>query len=148
MLTGKPVKSTDLTDLLQMIAKLCAFHDDTSRMDLAEANRQFIHGPLTAFIARKHEAPVGYLVLCPHWRPAETGDLLEIAHLFVEQAERGRGIGRALIAQAQRFARHNKACRLVIGTALTNPTAATIYRQMGFDEIVQAAGPRFRVDFA
>jgi GNAT superfamily N-acetyltransferase len=131
-----------------MIAKLCAFHGDTSRMGLAAAQAKFINGPLTAFIATQNGTPAGYLVLEPHWRPMQSGDLLDIAHLFVEDQARGSGIGRALIGHARDYARQTNACRLVIGTSPNNPQAAAIYRSMGLPEITQQPGPRFEVPLA
>jgi len=138
----------DLAPLCAMIGKLCAFHGDACVMDHEDAQARFIDGPLTAFIAKADGVPVGYLVLEPHWRPMHAGDLLDIAHLFVEEPARGQGVGRAMIARAQQFAYKTGAHRLVIGTAPENPTAAMVYRQMGFAEITHRPGPRFEVPIA
>jgi GNAT superfamily N-acetyltransferase len=147
MLNIHQVTPEDLPAILRMIEKLCAFHGDTCQMDLDDAQAQFIAGPLVAFIAHEKGLPVGYLVLEPHWRPMHGGPLVDIAHLFVEEAMRGRGIGRALIAQAQQHAGAIGACRLVIGTAPDNPTAAAVYNAMGFAQIMTQPGPRFEVGF-
>ena len=114
----------DMTDLLHMIGKLCAFHGDICQMGLADAQAQFTHGPLSAFIARENGRAVGYCVIEPHWRPMETGPMLDIAHLFVEEALRGRGIGNALIDNAISYASAQGASRLTIGTSPDNPAAA------------------------
>lgn len=135
----------DLPALLPMIRKLCAFHGDPCHMGLAEAQARFIDGPLTALIARENGRAVGYAVLEPRWRPMETGDLIDIAHLYVTEQARGHGVGRALIAAAQQMALEKGASGLVIGTAPDNPGAAAAYRAMGLDEITTQPGARFRI---
>lgn len=139
------VTPKDIPDLLFMIRKLCAFHGDACLMGLADTQAQFIGGSLTGFIAREAGHAVGYAVLEPHWRPMHSGPMLDIAHLFVEEPLRGRGIGKALIETARSYAAHNGACRLVIGTSPMNPGAAAAYRAMGFAEITSAPGPRFEI---
>ncbi len=135
----------DIADLLGMIRKLCAFHGDTCVIGLADLQAQLIGGPLTGLIARTGGTPAGYAVLEPHWRPMQHGNLLDIAHLFVEEPLRGRGIGKALIAAAATHARQAGACRLVIGTSPVNPGAAAAYRAMGLAEISTPPGPRFEI---
>ncbi len=139
------VTPKDIPALLRMIGKLCAFHGDSCQMGLAETQERFCDGPLVGFIAYQDGIPVGYAVLEPHWRPMQRGDLLDIAHLFVEEPHRGKGIGHALIAEAKAYAMESGASRLVIGTSPDNPGAAAAYRAMGFSEFTQMPGPRFRV---
>lgn len=139
------VTPKDMPDLLGMIRKLCAFHGDTCVMGLAATQAQFIDGPLTGLIARRDGKAAGYAALEPHWRPMLHGDLLDIAHLFVEEPLRGRGIGKALIAAARTHAMLVGASRLVIGTSPDNPGAAAAYRAMGLAEISTAPGPRFEI---
>ena len=140
-----PVTPKDIPALLAMIRKLCAFHGDTCVMGLADTQATFIGGPLTGFIAKAGGRPVGYAALEPHWRPMHQGPLIDIAHLYVEEAQRGRGIGRALIAAARDHANSIGACRLVIGTHPDNAAAAAAYRAMGLAEITQTPGPRFAI---
>lgn len=141
------VTPKDLPDLLKMIGKLCAFHGDACQMGLADAQAQFIVGPLIAFIARNDEQAAGYCVLEPHWRPMETGPMLDIAHLFVEEPLRGRGIGKALIGAAVACAGAQGASRLTIGTSPDNPGAAAAYKRMGHTEITTTPGARFDIAF-
>ena len=135
----------DIPALLAMIRKLCAYHGDTCRLGLADAQAQLIEGPLVALMARLSHQTVGYAVLEPHWRPMDDGPLFDIAHLYVEEASRGRGVGAALIASARTQARDLGASRLVIGTSPVNPGAAAAYRAMGLTEITKAPGPRFEI---
>ncbi|MEL7180024.1 MAG: GNAT family N-acetyltransferase [Pseudomonadota bacterium] len=139
------VTPKDIPDLLGMIRLLCAFHGDRCQMGLADTQAKFIDGPLTGFIARQDGKAVGYAALEPHWRPMHHGDLYDIAHLFVVEPARGRGLGKALIAACRRFAEAKEAYRLVIGTSPVNPGAAAAYRAMGLDEITTMPGPRFEI---
>ena len=145
MIDISKVTPKDLPDLHAMIGKLCAFHGDTCLMGLADAQAQFIDGPLIGLIARQAMRPVGYAVLEPHWRPMNTGAMLDITHLFVAEDMRGRGVGKALIGSAKDYAAQSGACRLTIGTSPANPSAATAYRAMGHAEITTAPGPRFEI---
>lgn len=142
------VTPKDVPNLLAMIRKLCAFHGDDCMMGLAETQAQFIDGPLLGLIARHGKRALGYAVLEPHWRPMHNGPMLDIAHLFVEEPERGRGIGKALIAAAKDHATQSGASRLTIGTSPVNPGAAAAYRAMGLAEIISIPGPRFEIDVA
>ena len=139
------VTPTDIPDLLRMIQALCAFHGDTCQMGLADTQAKFIGGPLTGLIAHQDGQAVGYATLERHWRPMYKGDLLDIAHLFVIEPMRGKGIGTALIAACRTFANAQSACRLVIGTSPTNPGAAAAYRVMGLAELTTSPGPRFEI---
>jgi len=145
MPTITKVTPKDLPDLLRMIQDLCAFHGDVCQMGLADTQSQFIEGPLVALIARQSGSAVGYAVLERHWRPMHAGDLYDIAHLFISEPQRGKGIGKALIAKCQTYATEQAACRLVIGTSTVNPNAAAAYRAMGLTEITTTPGPRFEV---
>lgn len=145
MLKISQVTARDIPDLLAMIRKLCAYHGDTCMMGLADTQAWFVDGPLLGLIARRDEKPVGYAALETHWRPMHAGNLIDIAHLFVDESYRGQGIGKALIAKARDVAMEAAACRLVIGTSPDNPSAAAAYRAMGLSEITLAPGPRFEI---
>ncbi|WP_108815341.1 GNAT family N-acetyltransferase [Loktanella sp. Alg231-35] len=145
MVETSKVTPKDIPALLAMIRKLCTFHGDRCVMGLAQTQAQFVDGPLTGIIARQGGRAVGYAAIEPHWRPVHQGPLLDIAHLFVEEPMRGRGVGTALIDAAQVHARQIGACRLVIGTSPVNPGAAATYRAMGLSEITTAPGPRFEI---
>jgi GNAT superfamily N-acetyltransferase len=145
MTTITHAATQDIPDLLAMICKLCAFHNDTCAMGPADVQSRIIDGPLMALMAHQNGSALGYAVLEPHWRPMYDGDLWDIAHLFVEETARGRGIGASLIAAAKDFALQQGACRLVIGTSPMNPGAAAAYRAMGLTEITNKPGPRFEI---
>ncbi|SHI66612.1 L-amino acid N-acyltransferase YncA [Roseomonas rosea] len=55
-----------------------------------------------------------------------------ISELFVREEARRRGIGRALLAEAERLAAARGVPRLMIGVLAGNAEAAALYRRFGF----------------
>lgn len=136
----------DLPDLKRLITALCAFHGDPMPRGLADLQSRLIEQPgLTALMARHKGAAIGYAVIEQHWRPMETGDGFDIAHLYVVERWRSHGVGQALIAEARQLAAQACASRLTIGTSPDNPGAAAAYRRMGLTEQTGPSGPRFSI---
>ena len=64
-----------------------------------------------------------------HGRP-----IAEIRALVVDEAKRGRGLGRRLVDAAREWARGNGADRLRVRTRVEREDALRFYRREGFDE--------------
>lgn len=62
----------------------------------------------------------------------EHGGRLEVKHLFVTPAGRGRGLGAALLAELERRARDLGAATLVLDTNRSLVAAGGLYRSAGF----------------
>ncbi|HIB91670.1 TPA: N-acetyltransferase, partial [Candidatus Poribacteria bacterium] len=58
----------------------------------------------------------------------------ELTELFVQEAYRRRGIGRALIAHAERLACEGGATELLVLTSFTNHEAQSLYHAMGYED--------------
>jgi GNAT superfamily N-acetyltransferase len=67
----------------------------------------------------------------------------ELTELFVEEACRRRGIGRALVAYAERLARESGAEELVLLTGLGNARGQVFYRALGYADWDLAMRKRF-----
>jgi len=100
-------------------------------------------------VAELDGAVIAHLVLTyerqgPYVRE-ELRDYALIADLFVRQAHRGRGIGRALIAEAERRAIARGLPRIMLGVVHGNAAAERSYRRQGFAdyvlELVKPLGP-------
>ncbi len=52
--------------------------------------------------------------------------------LYVEPPARRKGVGRALMLEAERFARESDSERLTLSTAHDNSTAQALYRSVGY----------------
>ncbi len=60
------------------------------------------------------------------------GDAIEIKSIALYEADRGRGIGPAAIAEVVRRARGERASRVIVGTADSAPQTVAFYRRCGF----------------
>ena len=88
------------------------------------------------FVAEADSGPVGWAVVLE-----EAGDLFVrpeerrygfVAELFVTEAARGQGHGRALIAACEDWSRARGMSVLIIGVLTGNDKAAAMYRRDGF----------------
>ena len=61
--------------------------------------------------------------------------LLNVHDLAVIPARRGQGIGRALLAEAERRARAAGCCRLTLEVQESNERARGLYRSFGFEDL-------------
>jgi ribosomal protein S18 acetylase RimI-like enzyme len=68
----------------------------------------------------------------------------ELTELYVEPAFRRRGLGRALIAQAEQLAHARGATDLVIMTSVGNAAAQALYRTAGYDTYAVALSRKVR----
>jgi GNAT superfamily N-acetyltransferase len=87
-------------------------------------------------VAERDGAVIAHLVLTferfgPFVRE-ELRDYALVADLFVRQAHRGQGIGRALIAEAERRAVARGMPRIMLGVVHGNHAAERSYRRQGF----------------
>lgn len=128
-------------------------HPDSQRL-VAEVQREYVArygGPDATRIDPAEFAPprglflVGYLddrpVACGGWRTRDgdepglaDGDA-EIKRMYVVPDARGRGIGRALLAELERTAAAAGRCRSVLETGLRQPEAIGLYTSCGYREI-------------
>jgi GNAT superfamily N-acetyltransferase len=78
---------------------------------------------------------VGHMVMwfdrMPPFVRAELRDYAYLGDLFVREAHRGKGIGAALIAEAEAIARARGVRRILLGVLTGNPAEAA-YRKLGF----------------
>jgi GNAT superfamily N-acetyltransferase len=83
-------------------------------------------------------AVIGHLVLAferfgPYIRE-ELRDYALVADLFVREPHRGQGIGRALVAEAERRAIERGMPRILLGVVHGNVAAERSYRRQGFQD--------------
>ena len=57
-----------------------------------------------------------------------------ITDVFVDEAFRGQGIGRALLDHAESFAKENGVSDMMIGVLASNHPARSLYQAQGFEE--------------
>jgi putative acetyltransferase len=59
----------------------------------------------------------------------------EVKRMYVEPDQRGRGVGRAILASLEAAARRLRARRLVLETGTQSPEALALYRGAGFVDV-------------
>ena len=67
-----------------------------------------------------------------HWR------WLYVRHLWVEASQRGRGLGRRLMAEAERLAKDRGCVGIYVDTF--DPQAAAFYEDIGFTRVGEIVG--------
>lgn len=130
----------------------------TSPSDLAKARELFLeYGESLGFslcfqdfdeelatLPGKYAAPLGAILLaeedegvagCVAMRPLEAAGRCEMKRLFVREAFRGRGLGRALATRIIALARETGHREMVLDTLATMTEATSLYRSLGFVDI-------------
>jgi GNAT superfamily N-acetyltransferase len=129
----------DLADLLPMMRAYCDFYEvEPSDEDLEALARALIADPRNEgvqLIARADDgSPLGFATIYWYWQTLSAARAALMNDLFVVPDARGRGVGRALIAECRRCARERGAATLAWETASENETAQRLYRSIGARE--------------
>jgi GNAT superfamily N-acetyltransferase len=132
---AEPVSLQELEILLPMIAAYQRFYEVEDVDD--ERNRAFFSrflapsedGMLLA--AWRGEEPVGYACLYWHFTSLVPAETVLMNDLYVDEAYRGEGVGRALIEASAGIARERGAHHLEWATAPDNETAQRLYDSTG-----------------
>lgn len=126
----------DLRDLLELMRAYCDFYeaapsDDAllalSRALLADPGRQGIQ-----LIARGDDGHgIGFATVYWTWQTLDAAPCAVMNDLYVDDAARGTGLARALIAECRERATAHGAASLVWQTAKTNRRAQKLYDRIG-----------------
>lgn len=84
------------------------------------------------FVATGDERIVGFVHLIPYVDTLLMEPAWIVEDLFVSPTARRNGVGAALLAHAERFARSTGAVRLTLTTAHTNLLAQRLYERCGY----------------
>ena len=76
---------------------------------------------------------LGFVQLYPGWCSVAAAPLWVLYDLYVDQSSRQRGVGRALMLQAEKMARQTRACRIDLETAVDNYGAQALYEELGYE---------------
>jgi GNAT superfamily N-acetyltransferase len=130
-----PIAAEEFDRLLPLIAAYRRFYEVEEVDD--ERNRTFFR----RFLAPSEDGLLlgaqiggeilGYACLYWHFSSLEPAETVLLNDLFVSEAARGRGIGRALIGAAVEVARERGAPYVEWSTAPDNHTAQRLYDTMG-----------------
>jgi len=130
--------SDDAATIVRFVRGLAAFErEPASSVRLSEADilrDGFGEQPrFESLIAERAGRPVGFALFFPNYSTWEGRPGLFIEDLFVEEAERGRGVGRALLAACARVALDRGWGRLELSVLDWNP-ARRFYARLGMQQ--------------
>ncbi len=131
---GRPEHARALIELLDEYAA----GPQGGGVPLATQVREQLPGVLAArahyigWLAFDGHQPVGLLNAFEGVSTFKARPLLNIHDIAVTASHRGRGIGRALLAQAERHALKTGCCKLTLEVLEGNRTAIGLYRDVGF----------------
>lgn len=90
------------------------------------------------FVCEQADKIAGYITIHTKYVSEDIDDgprkFAFISDVFVDEAFRGQGVGKALLNHAERYARENDASELMIGVLASNTQARSLYSAMGFEE--------------
>lgn len=93
-----------------------------------------------------NERPLGFTQLYPTFSSVSMKRQWILNDLYVAAAGRRRGVGRALMERARRYATETGAKGLVLETAVDNRAAQALYEQCGWERDVEFYRYGLRVD--
>ncbi|MEM7334755.1 MAG: GNAT family N-acetyltransferase [Chloroflexota bacterium] len=100
----------------------------------------------TIFIARLDSGEtVGFTQLYDSFCSVNMTPIVYLYDLFVDEAQRRHGVGRALMARAEQYARDNNASRLSLETGIDNSKAQALYESIGYVRNTAFYGYDFRI---
>ena len=121
----------DAHELARLNAVFNDVHETPEQLTSRLVNPHRVETPIVAEMDGRIVGFAGLrLVPCVFYDTAHA----ELTELFVEEAYRRRGIGRALVAHAERLAHEGGAKELFVLTSFTNHQAQSLYRAMGYED--------------
>ena len=146
VITCRDMRGRDIAHVVAMTGRLAAHHGEAATLTAETLQREaFSSTPLVKIlVAEDNGVLVGYAALVPTLQLQFGARGMELHHLHVDEAVRGRGVGRALIAAAIERARGVGCGFLTVGTHAGNERARLFYEHCGF-EAVATSGHRQRI---
>lgn len=95
------------------------------------------------FIAETEGAPIGLATVHLRHTMNHEAPIAQLTLLVVDETQRSRGVGRALVDAAERWARAQGSHRIVVTTALQRADAHVFYERIGY----RHTGRRYGKDF-
>lgn len=126
--------SEHLEEVSKLFDRYRVFYQQSS--DIASARKflqaRFQKQDSTIFIACDREHIIGFTQLYPSFSSVSMQPIWILNDLFVEEADRRRGVAHALMKSAENFARETGAIRLTLSTQVTNTVAQSLYESLGY----------------
>ena len=137
----RPAAPDDAAEIVALIWRLAAFEGGADAVALTEETvRRDGFGPRRRFevlLAEDGGNVRGGVVLLQSYSSWAGAPTLIVHDLYVDEAARGHGIGRALLAAAAGLARARGCCRLDVNVLSWNRAARRFYEGLGFVSLVE-----------
>ncbi|WP_170288196.1 GNAT family N-acetyltransferase [Marilutibacter maris] len=133
------IRRATLTDLDMLVPLFDAYRRFYGQPGDLPRARGFLQQRLqqaesTVLLAYVDEVPAGFVQLYPSFSSVRTARVWILNDLYVDPAARRRGVARALLETAERFAREGGASGLMLETSRDNAAARALYREAGWHE--------------
>ncbi len=93
------------------------------------------HPRVTVLLAFQDARPLGVAVLVENFSTFAGRPFLNVHDLAVDASAQGRGVGTALLAEAERLARSRGCCKVTLEVHGTNEGAKRLYTRLGFESL-------------
>jgi len=125
----------DLDLLAPLLDQYRQFYKRPSDLEAARAflRERFNHGESVLFIAHDGGTMLGFTQLYPSFSSVSLARVFVLNDLFVAEAGRRRGVGKALIAAATQYANALGARFMTLSTARDNLGAQALYESAGWE---------------
>ena len=134
VVTIRAPRLADLPQLAMMIKALAAHHGDAAETSPERLERDLFgpHPWISALVAEADDTLIGYAILVPMCRANESRRGMDLHHLYVEDGQRGNGIGQHLVDRAKTMAQKAGCDFLSVSAATGNFAAHRFYEHMDF----------------
>ena len=144
----RPARRADVPVLLDLWAKLLAFHRDIGETDMRLGpaviadGREFFDEHIgkrnrLCLVAEESGTPIGFLVGTLRQRSPAFGGWRygHVYDLYVQDPSRGRGAGAALVLEAFRWFRKHRARRVQLQVRARNTLGIDFWKRLGFSTL-------------
>ncbi len=118
--------------IAELIAELNCRYADRSDDEASSFHPDDVTVPRSVFLVAMLD---GELLGCGALRPF-AADVVEIKRMYVRESARGRGVGRAIVAELEKFAAQFGYKSMILETGMRQPEAIALYIRQGFTRIV------------
>ena len=135
MITVRKTTINDLDAIAYLFDAYRVFYKQKSDKKSARAflKARFEQQQSVIFIAEKAGVAVGFTQLYPMFSSVSMQEMYVLNDLYVNENERGQGIGEKLLIAAQEYAKANNLKGLTLETASDNP-AQKLYERLGWSK--------------
>ena len=135
-------KNAELSDLPVLMRFMREFHefDHTEPFDEVPAERamkKVISDERVGLVwlIKSSGEDVGYIVLTLHYRLESRGTCANLDELFINEANRGHGIGRKAMEFLENTCQERGVAVMQLEVKKDNPEAASLYEKVGFEKL-------------